>query len=237
MTNRSKRYLEAARQIDKEKSYDPQEAIELAKKIATTKFDETVELHLFTGSDSRQSDQVVRGVAVLPHGTGKAVRVLVFAQGEAAHIAQEAGADHIGDDGVIQRIEQGWLEFDVSIATPDLMSKIGRLGRILGRRGLMPNPKTGTVVTPEDLPRAIKEVKGGRVEFRMDRTALIHVPIGKASFDSKALLENLLVVIDNIVRSKPSGVKGQFLRSASLATTMGPSIKLDLSRTLSLKVE
>ena len=237
MAKHGKRYLEASKQIDHEKRYTPQEAVELTKKVAAAKFDETVELHLTTGSDPRQADQMVRGVAVLPHGTGKEVRILVFAQGEATRIAQDAGADHIGDDEIVQRIEQGWLEFDVSIATPDMMSKIGRLGRILGRRGLMPNPRTGTVVPPEDLPRAIQEAKGGRVEFRMDRSALIHVPIGKVSFDDKVLLDNLAVVVDNVARSRPSGVKGQFLRGAALATTMGPSIKLDLSSTLSLKVE
>jgi len=237
MVKRSKRYQETAKVIDRGRTYTPQEAVELIKKAATAKFDETVELHLRTASDPRHSDQMVRGVTVLPHGLGRPIRVLVFATGEAANIAREAGADFVGDDDLIKKIEEGWLEFDVAIATPDMMGRIGRLGRILGRRGLMPNPRTGTVVPPRDLPRAINEAKKGRLEFRMDRTAIIHVPIGKASFEARKLLDNMAVVVDTVMKAKPAAVKGQFIRSAFLTTTMGPSIKLDLPSTLSLKVE
>ena len=237
MPKHGKRYEETTKVVDKDKSYTPQEAIETARQIATSKFDETVELHLRTASDPRHADQLVRGVAILPNGTGRQTRVMVFAQGEGETIAKGAGADYIGDDETISRIEGGWVDFEVSIATPDVMGKIAKLGRILGRRGLMPNPRTGTVVQAEDIPRAIQEAKQGRQEFRMDRTALIHVPFGKISFGDRELLENMASVLDNVVRSRPSGVKGQFIRSAYLTTTMGPSIKLDLPTTLSLKVE
>ena len=187
--------------------------------------------------DPRHADQLVRGVTILPHGTGKKIRVLVFGQGESVTIAEEAGADFVGNDDIIKQIEGGWTDFDVSIATPDMMGKIGRLGRILGRRGLMPNPRTGTVVQPEDIPRAVSEAKKGRVEYRLDRTSLIHVAIGKASFDEQQLLDNLSLLMDNIVRARPSGVKGQFIRSAFLTTTMGPSIRMDVASTSALKVE
>ncbi len=237
MVKRSRRYLEAEKLVEPNRRYLPQEAIKLAKDGATAHFDETVELHMRTGSDPRHADQLVRGVAILPHGTGRQTRVLVFAQGEAALIAREAGADYIADDEVIKQIEGGWLDFEVSIATPDMMGRIGRLGRILGRRGLMPNARTGTVVQPEGLPRAIQDAKKGRIEFRMDRTALIHVPLGKASFDEKQLLENLTTVVDHVVRARPSAVKGQFIRSAYIATSMGPSIQLDLASMLTLEVE
>ncbi len=237
MAKHSKRYQEAAKLLEGDKGYTPQEAISLAKQGSTAKFDETVELHMKTGSDPKHADQLIRGVAILPHGTGKEVRVLVFAQGDAAISAQKAGADYIADEELIKKIEKGWLEFEVSIATPDMMSKIGKLGRVLGRRGLMPNAKTGTVVQPENLPRAIQEAKQGRVEFRTDRTALIHVPLGKASFQEDQLLDNMVTIVDQIVRNRPSAVKGQFIRSAYLSTTMGPSIKLDLASTLELKVE
>ena len=237
MAIHSKRYLEAVKLVEPDKYYTPQEAIKLAKQCATAHFDETVELHLRTGSDPRHADQLIRGVAVLPNGTGKKIRVLVFAQGEAAIIAREAGADNIADDDLIKKIEGGWLDFEVSIATPDMMGKIGRLGRFLGRKGLMPNARTGTVVQPDDLPRAIQEAKKGRVEFRMDRTALIHVPLGKASFDDQQLLDNMATLMDQVVRTRPSAVKGQFIRSAYITTTMGPSFTLDLASTLALKIE
>ena len=229
MTKRGKRYRAADEMVEKGKAYPVEEAVSLAKKSATAKFDETVELHLRTGSDPRHADQQIRGVTVLPHGTGKPVRVLVFADGEAAAIAREAGADFIGDDEVIKRIQDGWVDFDVSIATPDMMPKVGRLGRVLGRRGLMPNPRTGTVVQAEDVPRAIEDAKKGRVEFRMDRTALIHVPIGRASFDEDQLMDNLTAVYDNISRARPDAVKGQFIKAAYLTTSMGPSIQFDVS--------
>jgi len=237
MTKLGKSYRSAEDHVDRGKDYTPQEAVDLVKTIARVAFDETVELHLRTSADPRHADQMLRGVARLPHGLGKTVRVLVFASGDGARAAQEAGADYVGADELVQKIEEGWLEFDVAVASPDMMSKIGRLGRILGRRGLMPNPRTGTVVQSQDLPRAIDEAKKGRVEFRMDRTAIIHVPIGKASFLPQALLENMAALVETVVRNRPNGIKGQFVRSAFLTTTMGPSIKLDLPTTLSLKVE
>ena len=237
MAKRGKRYRDVAALFDPENDHQPGEAVALAKRTATAKFDETVELHLRTGADPRHADQMVRGVAILPHGVGKPIRVIVFTQGEAVAIAEEAGADYVGDDDLIKKIEGGWLEFDVSIATPDMMGRIGRLGRLLGRRGLMPNPRTGTVVQPEDIPRAVSEAKRGRVEYRLDRTSIIHVPIGKASFEEEQLLDNLTVLMDNVVRARPSGVKGQFIRSAYLTTSMGPSIKLDVASASDLKVE
>ncbi len=237
MVKRGKRYAGAAGLIEDGQGYEPLEAITLTKQTATAKFDETVELHLRTGCDPRHADQLVRGVAVLPHGVGKPVRVVVFSQGEALTIAKEAGADYLGDDELIKKIEGGWADFDVSIATPDVMGRIGRLGKILGRRGLMPNPRTGTVVQPEDIPRAVAEAKKGRVEYKLDRTALIHVVIGKASFEDQQLLDNLTTLMDNIVRSRPSGVKGQYIRSAFLTTTMGPSVGLDIASATALKVE
>ena len=237
MTKPGKRYREGAALVDPEKDYQPDEAVALAKQTGTAKFDETVELHLRTGADPRHADQMVRGVALLPHGLGREVRVAVFAQGEAVAAAQEAGADYIGDDDLIKKIEGGWLEFDVALATPDTMGRIGRLGRILGKRGLMPNPKSGTLVQPEDIPRAVNEAKKGRVEYRVDRTSLIHVPIGKVSLEEGQLLANLTALMDNVVRGRPSGVKGQFIRSAYLTTSMGPSIKLDVASTTALRVE
>lgn len=231
---RGKRYLEAARLIDRRSAYPPQEAIALAKKAAPAKFDETVELHIRTGLDPRHADQQVRGTALLPHGLGKKVRVLVFAEGEAARNAEQAGADFVGSDDLIKRIEEGWTDFDVALAAREMMGKVSRLGRILGPRGLMPNPRSGTVVDPQDIAKAVQDARQGRVEFRLDRTALIHVPIGKVSFDEAALLENMATIIDAIVKAKPYGAKGQYIRSASLATTMGPGIKLELGPTLAL---
>ena len=234
MTKHGKKYREAIKELDKTKAYSPEEAIGLAKKTAYTKFDETVELHLRMGVDPRDATQQVRGVALLPHGLGKGVRVLVFAQGEAVRIAQDAGADFVGGDDLIKKIEGGWLEFDVAIATPDMMGKVGRLGKIIGRRGLMPNPKAGTVVAANDLSRVIDESRQGRVEFKLDRTAIIHVPLGKVSFEDDKLMGNLTAVVEAVVKAKPAGAKGQYVRTASLATTMGPGIKLDLKPTLAL---
>jgi len=230
MAKHGKQYQEAAKAIDRDKIYSPSEALSLAKEAAKAKFDETVELHLRTNSDPRHADQLIRGVALLPHGLGKEIRVLVFAAGEAANAARQAGADYVGDDDLVQKIEGGWVDFDVAIATPDLMGKIGRLGRVLGRRGLMPNPRTGTVVQPQDFTRAVQEAKQGRIEFRLDRTAIIHVPLGKVSFDTEKLLENMNALLDTVMKARPSAVKGQFIRTAYLTTTMGPSIKLDVSR-------
>jgi large subunit ribosomal protein L1 len=234
VAKQGKKYQEASKLVDKSKSYSPEEAIDLAKKAAYAKFDETVELHLRMGVDPRSADQQVRGVILLPNGLGKKTRVLVFAQGEGVRLAQEAGADYAGAEELIKQIEEGWLEFDVSIATPDVMPKVAKLGRILGRRGLMPNPKSGTVVQSQDLARVITEARKGRAEFRLDRTAIIHLPIGKVSFDKDKLLENLAAAVEAIVRAKPSGSKGQYIRSAFLSTAMGPGFKLDISSVLAV---
>lgn len=231
---RGKRYLETEKLVDKNKPYPPEEAIKLAKETATAKFDETVELHLRTGLDPRHADQQLRGTTLLPNGLGKTVRVLVFAEGEAARNAEQAGADYFGGDDLIKRIEGGWTDFDVALASREIMGKVGRLGRVLGPRGLMPNPRSGTVVEPQDIAKAVRDARQGRVEFRLDRTALVHVPIGKASFGEEALLENMASVVDAIVKAKPAGAKGQYIRSASLTTTMGPGIKLELGPTLAL---
>lgn len=237
MPKNGKRYATAVALVEEETDYQPAEAIALIKKAATASFDETVELHLRTGADPRHADQQVRGVTVLPHGIGKQVRVVVFTQGEAMATAEEAGADRVGNDDLIKQIEDGWTEFDVSIATPDMMGKIGRLGRILGRRGLMPNPRTGTVVQPNNIAKAVSDAKKGRVEYRLDRSAIIHIVIGKASFDESQLLDNLTALMDTIIRARPGGVKGQFVRSAFLTTTMGPSVRLDVATIAALKVE
>ena len=234
MAKHGKKYQEASKLIDTAKTYSPEEAIELAKKASYAKFDETVELHLRMGVDPRSADQQVRGVILLPNGLGKKTRVLVFTQGEGIKLAEEAGADHAGADELIKQIEDGWLEFDVSIATPDVMPKVAKLGRILGRRGLMPNPKSGTVVQPKDLARVVNEARKGRTEFRLDRTAIIHLPIGKTSFDKDKLLENLAAAVEAIVKAKPSGAKGQYIRSAFLSTAMGPGFKLDIASVLAL---
>ena len=237
MLKGTKRYREASALLDVDKEYEPREAVELVKKMATAKFDETVEFHLRTGSDPKQADQLVRGVAVLPHGLGKPIRVVVFAEGESVSIAEQAGADFSGGDDIIKQIESGWTDFDISIATPDMMGRVAKLGKILGRRGLMPNPKTDTVVQAKDIPRAVTEAKKGRVEYRLDRSSLIHVPIGKASFDEVQLFENLTAVMENIVRSRPSGLKGEYIRSAFLASTMGPSVKVNVASAMELRVE
>jgi len=234
MVKHGKNYQEAVKLLDKTKVYHPQEAIELAKKMAHTRFDETVELHLRMGVDPRNATQQVRGVVLLPHGLGKKVRVLVFAQGEAERIAKTAGADFVGGDELVKKIEDGWLDFDMAIATPDMMGKVGKLGKILGRRGLMPNPKAETVVDAADLPRVIGDAGKGRVEFKLDRTAIIHVPLGKISYEVDKLMGNLTAVIEAVVKAKPSGAKGQYVKTASLATTMGPGIRLDLKPTLDL---
>ena len=237
MAKLKKRLLEATTKVDSDRHYEPEEAINLVKQTATANFDETVEIHLRTGADPRHADQQLRGVALLPNGLGRPVRVLVFAQGDAARAARETGADYVGDDDVIKRIDGGWVEFDIAIATPDMMGKIGRLGRVLGRRGLMPNPRTGTVVQPGDIGRAVDEAKKGRVEVRMDRTAIIHAPIGKASFESDKLYENLSSLMEMVSRSRPAAVKGQFIRSAYMTSSMGPSIPLDLASLTDLRVE
>jgi len=228
-----KKYRAAATQVEKSRLYSPHEAIDLLKKISYSAFDGTVEVHMHLGVDPRHADQMVRGTAVLPHGTGRTVRVLVFAQGDKAREAEDAGADYVGAQDLIQRIEGGWLDFDVAVATPDMMGQVGRLGRILGPRGLMPNPRSGTVTL--DVGRTVRDVKGGRVEFRVDRTALVHVPIGKVSFEDHRLLENLSTLMDAIAAAKPSGAKGTYIRSVHLAATMSPGIRLDPTATQSLR--
>ncbi len=235
MPKHGKKYLEAAKLIDRDKLYPPEEALALAKQARFAKFDETVELHLRTGLDPRHADQQVRGTTLLPHGLGKTVRVLVFAEGDGARAAEEAGADIVGGDDLITRVAGGFTDFDVALAQRELMGKVGRLGRVLGPRGLMPNPRSGTVVEPQDIARAVNDARQGRVEFRLDKTALIHVPIGKISFDEKALLENMSNMVHAVMQAKPAGAKGQYIRSATLTTTMGPGVHLDLTPTLALQ--
>ena len=235
MVKHSKRYSAVADKIEEDRLYEPEQAIDLAKEVSTAKFDETVELHLRTNVDPRHADQMVRGVAAMPHGLGKTVRVLVFADSEAAEIARSAGADYAGEDDLIAQVESGWAVFDIGLAVPNVMPKIGKLGRVLGRRGLMPNPRSGTMVQPQDLPRAIQEAKAGRLEYRTDRTAIIHCPIGKISFETNQLMDNLSSLMDAIVRDRPEGVKGAFLRSAYITSSMGPSIPMDIGLLQSLK--
>jgi len=235
MPRRGKQYRNAAAQIDRGREYEPAEAVRLLREASFAKFDETVETHWRLNVDPRHADQQVRGVVMLPHGIGKQVRVLVFAQGEGAKIAEEAGADYVADEEMITKIQGGWVDWDISIATPEMMRLVGPLGRILGRRGLMPNPKSGTIVKAEDLPRAIKEARMGRVEFRVDRTSNLHVPIGKISFSEVQLLENLGALVETVLAAKPTGVKGQLVKRLTLTSTMGPGIRLDLPTALALK--
>lgn len=233
MPKRGKKYRAAAAKIEPQKLYSRQEGIKLLKETAYTNFDPTVEVHMRLGVDPRHADQQIREVVNLPHGLGKTVRVLVFAEGEDANLAKEAGADIIADDEVIKKIQEGWTEFDVAIAVPSMMGKVGRLGRVLGPRGLMPNPRAGTVAPGPDLPRLIEESKAGRVEFRVDRTANIHAPFGKASFSEEQLLENLQTIIESIKRARPASTKGTYVRKIVIANAMGPGIKLDPSEALS----
>lgn len=234
MGKRGRKYLEVLKLVDRTRHYTPEEAIALVKKTATTSFDSTVEAHIRLGIDPRHADQQVRTTVTLPHGTGRPVRILVFAVGEAEKIAKDAGADFVGSDDLIKQIEGGWFEFDVAIATPDMMGKVGRLGKLLGRRGLMPNPKSGTVVKPEDLGAVIQEFRRGKVEIRNDKGGIVHVPIGKVSFPEQQLLANLLAVVDALLRAKPAAVKGAYIKSITLATTMGPGIKVEVTPTLQL---
>ncbi|MFV9511673.1 50S ribosomal protein L1 [Tepidibacillus sp. LV47] len=223
-----KKYLEALKQIDREKAYDPLEAIELVKKISTAKFDETVEVAVRLGVDPKRADQQIRGAVVLPHGTGKTQRVLVFAKGEKAKEAEAAGADYVGDEEYINKIQQGWFDFDVVVATPDMMGQVGKLGRVLGPKGLMPNPKTGTVTF--DVAKAVKEIKAGKIEYRVDKAGNIHAPIGKVSFDSQKLHENLQTLIDTLIKVKPAAAKGQYIRNVTISSTMGPGVKINLAK-------
>jgi len=234
MGKHGKKYQEAVKLIEQDKAYQPQEAVDLIKKISYAGFDETMELHLRMGLDPRHADQQIRGVALLPHGLGKKIRILVFAQGEAVRIAEEAEADYVGGDDLVKKIEDGWLDFDVAIATPDMMGRIGKLGKILGRRGLMPNPKLGTVVASTEFPRVIGDARKGRAEFKLDRTGNIHLSLGKVSFEPDKLLENLTTAIEAIIRAKPSGAKGQYIKSATLATSMGPGIELELKSIMTM---
>jgi large subunit ribosomal protein L1 len=236
MTKHGKKYLEAAAKIDRDTSYSPAEAVALVRQTSTCKFDATVEIHIRLGVDPRHADQQVRDVVVLPHGLGKTVRVLVFAQGDGALLAREAGADYVADDELIAKIQGGWTEFDVAIATPDMMGKVGRLGRVLGPRGLMPNPKAGTVVPSEDIPRVIRESKAGRVEFRIDKTSNLHVPIGKVSFDENKLYDNMAALLEAIKKARPASSKGIFIRRVTLTSTMGPGIKVDPALSQSMEI-
>ena len=224
MPKRGKNFQVAVKAIEENKEYELEEAVILLKEISKVNFDATVELHMRTNADPRHADQLIRGVAALPKGLGKP-------------IAKNSGADFIGDENLIKEIEGGWVDFEVGLAVPDMMSKIGRLGRVLGRRGLMPNPRTGTMVQPQDLPRAIEDAKRGRLEYRLDRTAIIHSPVGKISFPVPDLIENIASLMDAVVKSKPSGIKGSFIKTAFLASTMSPSIRLNVSSLLSVKVE
>lgn len=224
MANRGKKYQEAAKLVNPDASYEPAEAIDLVKKMASAKFDETVEVAVRLGVDPKKQDQAVRGVVVLPNGTGKTKRVLVFAKGEKAKEAEAAGADYVGDQDLINRIQQGWFDFDVCVATPDMMSEVGKLGRLLGGKGLMPNPKAGTVTF--DVANAVKEIKAGKIEYRLDRAGQIHAPIGKVSFGSEQLLENFKTLVEALVRAKPAAAKGVYLRNIAVSSTMGPSVRV-----------
>ena len=224
-----KRYSEAAKLIEKTKTYDLEEAVALVKKTASAKFDETIEAHFRLGVDGRHADQQVRGAVVLPHGTGKTVKVLVFAKGNKVDEALAAGADYAGGDELVPKIQnEGWLDFDVVVATPDMMGVVGRLGRVLGPKGLMPNPKAGTVTM--DVTKAINDIKAGKIEYRLDKSNIIHVPIGKASFTEEQLNENFQTLIDAIIKAKPAAAKGQYIRSATLTSTMGPGVKLNVTK-------
>jgi len=227
MAKHGKKYLAGLQLIDRNKEYMPREALALVKKAAYAKFNETVEVHFRLNVDPRHADQIVRGVVLLPNGLGKEVKVLVFAEGEAARLAEEAGADFVGSDDLVAKIQGGWVDFDMAIATPEMMRKVGRLGRILGPRGLMPTPKAGTVTKGEDLPRVIKEARLGRIEFRVDRGGNLHVPIGKVQFTEEQLTENFYALFDAILRAKPAVVKGKYIRKLTFTSTMGPAIRVD----------
>lgn len=229
MAKHGKKYREAAAKVEKDKLYEPADALRLVRETSITKFDGTIEVHIRLGVDPRHAEQQVRDTVLLPNGLGRSIRVIAFAEGDAAHQAQQAGADIIGDEQVIAKIKDGWVEFDAAVSTPEMMGKIGKsgLGKVLGPRGLMPNPKAGTVVPGEDLARVIKELKAGRVEFRVDKTANLHVPIGKASFAAEALTENMAALMEAVKKSRPASAKGTFIRKITVAATMGPGVKVD----------
>ncbi|ASS76940.1 50S ribosomal protein L1 [Tumebacillus algifaecis] len=226
MAKVGKKYADAVKLVDRETQYDVNEAIELVKKTATAKFDETVEVAFRLGVDPKKADQAIRGAVVLPHGTGKVSRVLVFAKGDKAKEAEAAGADFVGDEDMINKINQGWFDFDAVVATPDMMASVGKLGRVLGPKGLMPNPKTGTVTF--DVTKAVNEIKAGKIEYRVDRAGNIHAPIGKVSFDSEKLIENLNTLVDTLQKAKPASAKGQYMRNVTVSSTMGPGVKVNL---------
>jgi len=228
MPKRGRKYREAEKLVDRQRAYSPEEGVELVRKVSYANFDATIEAHLRMGLDPRHADQQIRSTVSLPHGTGKEVRVLVFVEGEGEKIAEEAGADYVGSDDLVKKIQDGWFEFDVAVATPPMMSKVGRLGKVLGPRGLMPSPKAGTIVPAEDLERVVKELKAGRVEFRLDKTANIHIPIGKASFSKEQLSENFAALMEAVQRAKPPAAKGQYIRRITLAPTIGPGVKIDI---------
>ena len=229
MPKRSRRYSEAAKNFDKTQTYEVAEAVQHVKELATAKFDETIEMHIRLGVDGRHADQQVRGATVLPHGTGKTVKVLVFAKGDKINEAEAAGADYVGGEELIPKIQnEGWLDFDVVVATPDMMGVVGRLGKVLGPKGLMPNPKAGTVTM--DVTKAVNDIKAGKIEYRLDKTNIVHVPVGKASFSEEALQENFNALMDAIVKAKPSALKGQYLRSITLTSTMGPGVKVSVAK-------
>jgi large subunit ribosomal protein L1 len=228
MATKSKKRLEVAKLVDINAVYDPAEAIDLVKKVSTAKFDETVEVAVKLGLDVKKADQQLRGAVVLPHGTGKKLRVLVFAKGDKAKEAEAAGADYVGEEDLINKISQGWFDFDVVVATPDMMASVGKLGRVLGPKGLMPNPKTGTVTF--DVKKAVDEIKAGKIEYRTDKAGNIHAPIGKVSFDQQKLLENFHVLIDTLQKAKPAAAKGQYIRNITVSSTMGPGVKVNLTK-------
>jgi len=227
MAQHGKKYLEAQSKVDSTIDYSPTDAIKLVRETSITKFDGTIEVHMRMGVDPRHADQQVRGVVLLPSGTGKTVRILVFAEGDGVKIAEDAGADFVGSDDLVEKIQGGWTDFDMAIATPSMMKKVGRLGRVLGPRGLMPSPKAGTIVDADDLPRVIDEARKGRVEFKVDKTANLHMPIGKAGFTEEQLMANFSAVMEAVNRARPSGAKGTYIRRVTLAATMGPGIKVD----------
>lgn len=237
MAKHGKRYNTALSLIDREAAYSPEEAVQLVKKTATAKFDETIELHLRMGVDPRYADQQIRGVVTLPHGTGREVRILVFANPEGQTAAEEAGADHVGAEGLAEQVQNGWTDFDAVLATPDMMRIVGRLGRVLGPRGLMPSPKTGTIVPAEELPRVIEELRLGRIEYRVDKTSNVHGPIGKASFEEGQLLKNLAAFMEAINAARPSTIKSTYLEKAALTSTMGPGIKVDTHAILEMRAD
>jgi large subunit ribosomal protein L1 len=228
MAKRGKKYQEAIKLVNREENYDVNDAIELVKKLSSAKFDETVEAAFRLGVDVKKADQQIRGAVVLPHGTGKTQRVLVFAKGEKAKEAEQAGADYVGDEDMINKIQQGWFEFDVVVATPDMMGQVGKLGRVLGPKGLMPNPKTGTVTF--EVERAVKEIKAGKIEYRTDKAGNIHAPIGKVSFDNEKLAENLDTVVDALQKAKPASSKGIYMRGVTISSTMGPGIRVNVGK-------